>query len=285
MTSQNTVDNPKNQIGISHDNDFLVITDRYYTFGLSFFYNRNLNKGIFNNNREQVLFKILQKAYTPSNIETENASEMDRPYAGFLGMETSWQTSSYKTNYRVSLLLGMVGPASGVGQFQRWYHDHIVKYKTPTWAQELSNHLYLNISLEYVKEWEIAPNPFGVRFAFTPSIVLGSKDRYLQPQITTFFGRRSDLQKSMAYGNLGNLEREIYFSIQLAYRWVGYNAFLDKNIPMFSIETKQPLFLFDVNFHHRFLTHEYRVGYHFTSSEAKGLQRHQYISLGYAKSF
>ena len=54
VTSQIVTEIPKNQLGISHDNDFLVITDRYYTFGLSLFYIHSLNEGIFENTKEQV---------------------------------------------------------------------------------------------------------------------------------------------------------------------------------------------------------------------------------------
>ena len=279
VTSQNVTEIPKNQLGISHDNDFLVITDRYYTFGLSLFYIRSLNEGIFENTKEQVSFKMLQQAHTPTNLETRLIEEMDRPYAGFLGLETGWSAVKSNTFYQTTLLFGIVGPSSGVGQFQRWYHDHIVKYKTPTWTNELPNNLHANLSFHFAKEWEIAPNPFGVRFAFTPSAVVGSKDVFIQPELTTYFGRRSSLENSMAYRQITNLEKEIYFSLGFAYKYVTKNAFLELN----NIENE--VFLFNFNFHHRYLTNEYRVGYHYYTKEAKGLDKHQYISLGYAKSF
>lgn len=277
--SQSSVENPKNQIGILHDNDFLLTTDRYYTFGLFVTYSRAFEKGIFENTEEQLTFRLGQNAFTPTNLETANPLEMDRPYAGFLGLETAWSIAGISSMYRISVLTGIVGPASGVGKFQQWYHDHIVKYKTPTWANELPNTFHTNLEIAYVWEWRWAPNPFSISFAITPSVGVGTKDQFLQPQITTFFGRKSALQKSMAYGQIGDLEREIYFSLQLGYKWVARNAFLNPK------EIEKEVLLFDFNFHHRFLSHEYRVGYHYNTKEARSLERHQYISVSYAKSF
>jgi hypothetical protein len=279
ITSQNTIEIAKNQIGISHDNDFLVITDRYYTFGLSLFYTHSLTEGLLENTKEQVSFKFLQQAYTPTNIETTLIEEMDRPYAGFLGLESSWSFAKPHSFYKIAILSGIVGPSSGVGQFQRWYHNHIVEYKTPTWENELSNHFHANLLFHYAKEWDLSPNPFGIRIAVTPSAGVGSKDVFIQPEITTFLGRRSPLHNSMAYGQINNLEKEIYFSLGFAYKYVAKNALLEFN------DIENEIFLFNFNFQHRFLTNEYRVGYHYNSKEALGLDRHQYVSLGYAKSF
>tara|TARA_R100001132_G_C3258511_1_gene83359 strand:+ start:262 stop:1128 length:867 start_codon:yes stop_codon:yes gene_type:complete len=279
VTSQIVTEIPKNQLGISHDNDFLVITDRYYTFGLSLFYIHSLNEGIFENTKEQVSFKLFQQAYTPTNLETRLIEEMDRPYAGFLGLETGWSFVKSNTFYKTNLLIGIVGPSSGVGQFQRWYHDHIVKYKTPTWENELDNLFHANLSFHFAKEWAIAPNPFGVRFALSPSAVVGSKDVLIQPELITYFGRRSSLENSMAYGQINNLEKEIYFSLGFAYKYVTKNTYLELN----NIESE--VFLFNFNFHHRYLTNEYRVGFHYNTKEAKNLEGHRFISLGYAKSF
>ena len=277
--SQTSSKGSKNQIGISHDNDFLLTTDWYYTFGLFLNYSHFFEKGIFKNTHEQLSLKLGQQAYTPSNIETSSILEMDRPYAGFLSLETSWSIATISSQYQIRILTGVVGPTSGVGQFQQWYHDHIVKYKTPSWANELPNRFHTNLILGYVREWEWTPNPFSIHVAITPLAVIGSKDQFFQPQITTFFGRRSSLQQSMAYNQIGGLERELYFSLQFGYKWIAKNAFLERN----TIEKE--IFLFNFNFHHRYLSHEYRVGYHYNTKEASNLERHQYISLSYAKNF
>lgn len=277
--AQSSVENPKNQIGITHDNDFFLTTDRYYTFGLFLNYTRTFDKGVFENTNEQLHINFGQQAYTPTNVETFESLEMDRPYAGYLRLETGWSIATTTSFYKANLEFGIVGPSSGVGQFQQWYHDHIVKYKTPTWAQELSNTLHANLGFEYAREWEWKPNPFSIHFALTPAAVIGTKDLFLKPQVTAFFGRKSPLQKSMAFNQIGDLERELYFSLQFGYKWVAQNAFLE------NLEIENEIFLFDFNFHHRFLTHEYRVGYHYNTKEASNLDRHQYISVSYAKSF
>lgn len=276
---QNLDNEVKYQFTLAHDNDFLVLTDRYYTFGLALSYKQHIEKSIFTDHHSNWGLTLMQKAYTPNNIETTSLSEMDRPYAGILALEGNYATSSIKAYYELCLEIGIIGPSSGVGNFQQWYHDHVVKYKTPTWAQELENQFYGNLSMSFAKEWTLFPNPFGIRIALTPCATVGSKDVYIQPGITAFFGRRSSINKSMAYGQIGSLEREIYVSAQWAHRWIATNILLDN-----SVRSNQ-LSVFNANFHHRYQNHEYRLGYYFNSKEATGLRDHQYISLSYARGF
>ena len=39
---------PKHQIEFQHDNDFILLTDRYYSSGLFLTYRKRFTKGIFN---------------------------------------------------------------------------------------------------------------------------------------------------------------------------------------------------------------------------------------------
>ena len=111
-------ESPKNQIAIWHDNDFLTLTDRYYSFGLGVDYTRKWKQGIFKNTREQIRFQLYQKAYTPDNLRTSSLRDINRRYAGFLGLETGY-TVATQDLFEAKLLLGIIGPNSGAGGFQR----------------------------------------------------------------------------------------------------------------------------------------------------------------------
>jgi lipid A 3-O-deacylase len=284
--SQETINTaPQNQLQITHDNDFLVLTDRYYTFGLSLQYTRKRSKVIFSDTQDHIQFSLWQRAFTPKNIETTAIAEMDRPYAGLLSLNTKYIITHHNSYYEVGVLIGIVGPASGAGTFQQWYHDNIVAYKTPTWINESQNTFHTNFSFRYTKEWQWAPNPFGVRMAVSSELVVGTKDIYAQPEVQLFFGRRSSLSQSMAYSQLSSSERELYFSLQFAYRYVEENALLHFDHKENSIELTQDVLTFGFYFHHRHQKNEYRFGYSAMTRETSALSPHKYLTLAYALNF
>mgnify|MGYP001980091432 CR=1 FL=1 len=277
-------DLPKNQVGIWHDNDFFTLTDRYYSFGLGYHYTRRLTKGFFENASEQLRFDLYQKAYTPANLRATSLLNMDRRYAGFLGFETTYSLAT-KDLFEINVLLGLIGPNSGAGGLQRWYHENIVRYVVPTWAEEMPNAFHSNVSIAYKTQWELLPKPFGIWLVPTPSFTYGTKDIYAQLGGEIFFGRKSSLNQSMAYNQLGDMEKEIYFSIHWNYRWVSRNVLLEHDIPSFQQSPNSHMKLVSYKLYHRFRKNEYRFGYHFMSSEAEGLGNTKVISVGYARSF
>jgi len=275
---------PKNQVGIWFDNDFFVLTDRFYTFGLGIEYSRNLDKGIFNNTLEGFRFQLYQKAYTPDDLRTEDLGMMERRYAGFLGFQTDYSIAK-KDIFEVGLLLGLIGPSSGSGGFQRWYHDNIVRYVTPTWAHEMPDEYHANISVSYKTEIQLGDLPFGVWVTPTPMVTWGTKDQFVQVGGEIFFGRKSPLAKSMAYRQFGDLEREIYFSFSWNHRWVERNVLVTHDIPGFQQTPRGTVRLFSVNVHHRHKVHEYRFSYDYISREADNLVPHKWVGVSYVRSF
>lgn len=93
------------------------------------------------------------------------------------------------------------------------------------WIDEVNNS-FLNTYLSYVKDWTIAPEPFGIRLALQPTLAFGSRDIYLEPEAILFFGRRNEIGKSTAYNRLGSVDREIYFALRASYRSVFIMALL-----------------------------------------------------------
>ncbi len=280
---------PRNQIEFRHDNDFILLTDRYYSSGLFLTYRRDLNYGIFISGKEQLSFEVSQLAFTPTSIEAIALSQIDRPYAGFLGIESGWSLSKADTRIEAKILLGTTGPRSGAGQFQRWYHDNVVLWQTPTWFTEVANKFHVNASVNYLKEWQLNPNPFSVHIALQPSLSAGTKDVYAASEIIASFGRRNQVDSSVAYNNVGSTEREIFFSFRAGLRYVGYNALLQgaliEDRSDFQVDLKPIVFQLGFDFNHRSGKNDYKFAYRLISKETEAMQRHQYLTLGYARSF
>ncbi|MCL6267549.1 lipid A-modifier LpxR family protein [Flagellimonas myxillae] len=276
------------QLQLRHDNDFFALTDRYYSSGLFVAYQRKLERGVFGA-KEQLGYKIGQEVYTPSQTQSTNTNVFDRPYAGLSGIWLTWSTSQDKQLLEVESLLGIAGPSSGAGGLQRWYHKAIAISDSPIWTDELEDSFHANLYLTYTKEWKLAPNPFGVRFAVRPKFALGSRDIYTDAEAIFHFGRRNPMENSIAYNRLGSGKKEIYFALRFAYRQVFYNGLIEGNLfgdnsPVLGVP-KNSLLRLGFDFNHRFGVHDYRFGIRYNSPETPSSKSHAHIVLAYGRSW
>jgi len=289
LQAQDTAALPKQQIEFRHDNDFIIFTDQYYSSGLLLTYRRHLASGIFTKDREQFTVELKQEAHTPSNVDTEDILKIDRPYAGFSGLTLGWSLAGEFDLLEVRTLVGLTGPSSGAGGFQRWHHKNIVFISVPTWFTEIEDSFHANLEVSYALEWELTPVPFGVWLALKPSAAYGTKDIYVQPQFIASFGRRNTIGRSIAFHQVGSMEREIYFSFSFGYRFVGHNALLQGNAlgdkSLYTIEPNDRVRYVGFDFRHRFGKNDYKFGYRYNSPEAPEMDNHKYIILSYARSF
>lgn len=278
-----------NQIQFRHDNDFFLLSDRYYTSGLYLSYGKKLKKGLFKSGNEQLMFSIGQEIITPTNTKSTEINDLDRPYVGFMGIKSGWSFAENSTNIEVDFLLGFAGKASGAGGFQRFYHNTFVVADAPKWVGEMNNSFHANLYVRYVYEWQIAPNPFSIHLAVNPEIAIGTRDIYFNPEIITYFGRRNSLASSIAYNRIGPTNREIFFSFRFGYRFVGHNALLEGNAlgdnSIFLVTPNKTVLYGGFDFKHRFGQNNYWFGYRINSSESKNTELHKYIILSYARNF
>lgn len=280
---------PNQQVELRHDNDFLLTTDQYYSSGLFLTYRRSLNKSIIQNMESQLEISLSQQVYTPSDTKSEDLADFDRPYAAFTGLTLNYNTANSKSFYSARLVLGQAGPNSGAGGFQRWYHNAIVISSPPAWVGEIDNSFHVNGYGSVFKEWEWEPNPFGVRVAPALHAAVGTKDIYVEPELAMHFGRRNPMQQSIAYNRLGSLEREIYFTLRVSYRLVGYNALIEgypggDDSPLV-LKPDNGVLRIGFDLRHRFNKSDYTLGYRFLGPEVPGNNGHNYLVLGYALSF
>lgn len=276
------------QIEFRHDNDFFLFTDRYYSSGLFLSYRKALSKGVFKANNEQIDFTINQEVYTPSQTESTNSDLFDRTYAGFSGLKTSWSTAKENQLFRTEILLGIAGLNSGAGGLQRAYHD-LVGLSAPLWVEELNDSFHFNLYFNYVKEWKIAPNPFGTRIAFIPNIALGSRDIYVEPETALYFGNRKDVANSIAYNRIDTTSNEFYFALKASYRNVLYNGLIEGNLfgddSAVLIDSRNSLWRFGFDLYRRSNSNDYKFGVRFNTRETEDSRNHQFVQLSYGISF
>ncbi|MEM7186417.1 MAG: lipid A-modifier LpxR family protein [Bacteroidota bacterium] len=280
---------PKQQIEFRHDNDFVLLTDEYYSSGLWLTYRRRLASGIFTKGREQLTFQLSQEAHTPSDIDTRELRKIDRPYAGFSGLSSQWSISGDHSLLEVKALIGLTGPSSGAGAFQRWHHRNVVLVSVPTWFTEIEDSFHANLEVSYAAEWQLAPVPFGVWFALQPRVAYGTRDIFVQPEFIASFGRRNPIGSTIAYNQVGAIDREVYFSLRFGVRYVGHNALLEGNLlgdnSLYTIEPKNRVTHIGFDFRHRSGKNDYTLGYRYNSKEAEVMDSHRYLILAFARSF
>lgn len=274
----------------SHDNDFVLFTDRYYSSGLFLTYRTLLKKAPESFKTHQLDFKIGQEVYTPSQTQSVNTNTFDRPYAGFLGLTTTWSVGSGNELINSSLLVGLAGLNSGAGGFQRWFHRVVSIVDSPLWIGELNDSFHLNLNFSYIREWVFSSNPFGVRLAVDPEIALGSRDIFFEPSARLFLGKRNDAAQSIAYSRLGTKNtRELYFSLDVGYRFVLHNGLIEGNLfgddsPLLK-DPENSILRFGLNFNHRFHRNDIKIGLQINSKETPEARTHQFLTLGYGLSF
>ena len=232
---------------------------------------------------------LSQQVYTPSDTKSEDLADFDRPYAAFSGLTLRYTIANTSTFLKSSLVLGQAGPNSGAGGFQRWYHNAIVISPPPAWVGEIDNSFHINGYISLAKEWEWDPNPFGIRVAPAIHAAAGSKDIYLEPEIAIHFGRRNPVSQSIAYNQLGSIQREIYFTLKASYRLVSYNALIEgypggDDSPLI-FEPEKGVLRIGFDLRHRIKRSDYKLGYRYLGPEVPGNKGHNYLVLSYALSF
>jgi len=141
------------EIGLQTDNDAYLFqgSDRYYTDGLFLFYRQALKTGNNTALQNKVLgFELGQKIYNPQTGNIPSSSNVDRPFAGYLYIGASLNLL-YKneSNLKLSAQIGVIGPAAGGEQAQKFVHKTFGFYPINGWKYQIQNAFQLNLSAEY----------------------------------------------------------------------------------------------------------------------------------------
>ncbi|CAN5508609.1 lipid A deacylase LpxR family protein [soil metagenome] len=146
-----------NEIGLQVDNDSFLAqgSDRYYTNGAFLYYRHALT---INTTAHPLLankvlgFEVGQKLFNPQSGYVPGPQYVDRPFAGYLyaGANLNFLYKN-ESNLKLSAQLGVVGPASGGEEAQKFIHDTFGFYTLGGWQYQIKNDAELNLGAEYNK--------------------------------------------------------------------------------------------------------------------------------------
>jgi len=106
-----------------------------------------------------VSYRIAQAMFTPEDIEAEELIEDDRPYAGLLLWHANLHSYDEQISDRYWLTLGVVGPASGAEEVQKFIHGVIGVNAPNGWDNQLENEVVFAASAERL--WRLKTGVLG----------------------------------------------------------------------------------------------------------------------------
>lgn len=279
-----------NLIELRHDNDFPVFTDRYYTTGNFIGWRKLLEKGSDSTDQKQYRVYLVQQLYTPADILETEIRTFDRPFAGFLGFSNGFTLTNSQRLFDFEFILGVTGPYSGGSFIQEAFHSApAVSSRIPTWLGQIKTAAMANLYVRYTREWQWQPNPFSVHCALTPELSFGNRDIYAQQEAAFFFGRRSALQSTSAYQQLGSTDNEYFFVVRTAYRYILHDALQEGDlIGDSSLLLRDPyknMFLYDFEMNMRLKRYNFMVAYRYATPINRRSYPHLYVTFSIAKTF
>lgn len=178
--------------------------------------------------------KLVQQMWTPGLIEVEAPQAYDRPYAGYLAIESHTATYGTTLAQKNWFSLGVVGPASGSEHVQSFVHKVTNSSPPQGWDYQIENQLTIqaayevdallgrttssNNSLLGETQWELSGFSHSQLGNFRSETDLGLTLRW-GSDLANSFGRLS--QHSGQYGNISATTQSSTFMIY-SRAYVGY---------------------------------------------------------------
>ena len=116
-----------------------------------------------------ITFSIAQQMFTPEDLNATEPIVGDRPYAGWLYLQTSLHQSSAKHLDSLSLKVGVVGQHAYMEHVQKFIHWLIGSPEPQGWDNQIGSKP--GIQLDYQHKWRYIPGDFlGMESDFIPYV-------------------------------------------------------------------------------------------------------------------
>ena len=238
IQSQNPADKlMTHEIGINVDNDQPFETDQYYTAGQDFYY-RWLTNTKFpfvkktDSTKTIFTFHYGNKVFNPFNLDTKDTRYMDRPYCGwnFIGAELQNFNRKNSGNF-LGVQIGLVGPASGMGALQVWWHETIKLYPVEGWDSQIVNEVVVNLNYNHAHAFTLGK---GAEIVSSSGAWLGTGSNKLTQEFTLRLFKFNPLSESSFLSSRlskgKNPEREFFFFAALGGDLVFSNIFIQGSL-------------------------------------------------------
>ena len=153
-------------VSLTFENDFFAGFDRHFTNGMQAAFLTDLAPGpqwLRSLSADPyAVVAIGQRIYTPTNTDAAAPDPRDRPYAGWAYVMGDLRTRAGSTVDHVTVVVGVVGPASGARQTQNNVHDLIGDSPAHGWDTQVRNRPTLMAG--YERAWPaVMQGVFGSR--------------------------------------------------------------------------------------------------------------------------
>ena len=123
--------------------------------------------------------------------------------------------------FKFEYAMGVTGKISGASALQDLFHSSIaVNSSISTWEGQIKNGITNNVYFNYLREWKLQDNPLSFHISAGPTIAFGTKDIYIQNEMSVFVGKRNRMNASIAFDQISVTNNELFFSLVLAHRYV-----------------------------------------------------------------
>lgn len=138
----------QNSIELRVDNDLYFSNDEYYSSGVFIKYEKKIDPNEEIGKPKVVSWVLAQKIYNPLKRFSNDVSDFDYPYGGWLYLENTIQTQ-IKKNFllKKGFQLGLTGDASLARWIQNNYHDIFLDISKMPWTDQVPQSIHLNILL------------------------------------------------------------------------------------------------------------------------------------------
>lgn len=181
----------KGILTLTWENDVLLQKDSNYTNGIGVTWttadvatlaNGNFFKKVarafrflpafgVNDRGKYVTARFGQEMYTPEDISDPDPPPGEQPYAGVLFFDGGMHSMGPRSLHDWILRVGVVGPASGAEQVQRFIHEITNSPMPQGWDTQLSNEFLLNVDYVYRYRLHRDAGPSG--FGYDSSVNVG----------------------------------------------------------------------------------------------------------------
>lgn len=282
--------NSNEQLELKVENDKLVLDDKYYTSGFFLTYRKDIDQDFIFKKKEtqkiQLNITLGNETYTPTDLQSIDTRDFDRPYAGWLF--TKFEVGNIKENSALFLALeaGITGEEALSGSIQTWAHDFL-NIDIPTWIQEIEFKFLVNLKAQYILNKRLGKS-HALQYRVEPA--LGTKDIFLSNNVAYTFGRINNFNASSRNNIIDRQNsNEFYGFFNLGHRYVLHNTLLqgslDFNDQTFTTSSQPHVFQFAFGGVLKWNRNIVGLAYNFNTKETSESSSHAYGSLRYSRNF
>ncbi len=216
------------QLEIKISNDKFVLQDKYYTNGIHLTYRQNLLNDFLlkkkQNEKLQLNISFGNETFTPSNLNSFNVNDLDRPYAGWLFAKIELAKIKPKSALFLAVEPGITGEESLAGKLQIAFHDLLNIDSKPTWVDEIAYKWLFNFKVSQVNDFQL--NAWS-NFQNEVNLSIGSKDTFLKNNVYVFLGKINTFQNSSRIAAIApSNSKEFFGFLGGGYKYVLLNTLI-----------------------------------------------------------